>query len=278
MREIHVNQVETALAQMITDAASHLPQEYLKRLEQAAESEVSPLGRTCLRALLENARYSQETGIPTCQDTGMAIVSLEIGQEIHFTGGDLGDAVTNGVRQAYAGLRKSVVGDPLMRINTGDNTPPILHYTIVPGSQLKVTLLMKGFGAELMSALRMMPASAGWKAVRQFVLETVEKAGPNACPPIIVGVGLGSSFDGVALLAKQALMRPLGDPNPQPHLAAYEQELLEAINASGIGPQGLGGRCTALAVHIESFPTHIAALPVAVNLNRSAPRRAERVL
>ena len=204
----------------------------------------------------------------------MAILSLEIGQDIHFTGGDVNDALEAAVREAYQPLRKSIVADPLQRTNTGDNTPPIVYNNIVPGDQLEITLMMKGFGAEMISRLEMFPPSAGLAGVKRFVLETVEKAGPNACPPIIVGVGLGSSFDGVALLAKKALMRPLDRPNPQSHLAQVERDWLATINALGIGPQGLGGTVTALAVHIESYPTHIASLPVAVNLNCSAPRRA----
>ena len=208
----------------------------------------------------------------------MAIVMLEIGQDVHIVDGDLTDAINSGVRNGYSDLRKSVVGDPLERKNTADNTPAIIHTDIVPGNKVAITLAMKGFGAELMSRLQMFPPSVGMEGVKQFVLETIELAGPNACPPIIVGVGLGSSFDGVALLAKKALMRPLGEPNPKPHLAALEAEWLTAINALGIGPQGLGGTVTALAVHIESFATHIAALPVAVNLNCSAPRRATVVI
>jgi fumarate hydratase subunit alpha len=193
---------------------------------------------------------------------------------VHFTAGDLHEAIEEGVRLAYKNLRKSVVADPLLRANSGDNTPPILHTELVPGNQVQITLLMKGFGAEMMSRLNMLPPSAGEAGVKQFVLNTVELAGPNACPPVIVGVGLGSSFDGVAHLAKKALLRPLGTPNPADHLAQLERELLAEINDLGIGPQGLGGTVTALAVHIESYPTHIAALPVAVNLNCSAPRRA----
>jgi fumarate hydratase subunit alpha len=178
------------------------------------------------------------------------------------------------VREAYRPLRKSVIDDPLLRNNTGDNTPPIVYYNLVPGDQLKITLMMKGFGAEMMSRLEMFPPAVGLSGVKRFVVETVEKAGPNACPPVIVGVGLGSSFEGVAMLAKKALLRPLDQPNPRTHLATLERELMDEINALGIGPQGFGGSVTALAVHIESFPTHIAALPVAVNLNCSAPRRA----
>jgi len=274
IREIPVSQVTEAVQALLMEAAYRLPRDYLDALRHAQEHEETETGQSVLKILLDNVTYAEEQGIPTCQDTGMAILYLEIGQEVHFTAGDLNLALDGAVREAYRGLRKSVVRDPLARENTRDNTPPIFHYEIVPGDKVRVTALMKGFGAELMSALRMFPPSVGVEGVKRFVLETVERAGPNACPPVIVGVGLGSSFDGVAYLAKKALMRPLGQSNPAPHLAQLEQELLEAINRLGIGPQGFGGRFTALAVHIESYPTHIAALPVAVNLNCSAPRRA----
>jgi len=224
--------------------------------------------------LLDNAAYAQSEQIPTCQDTGMALLYLDIGQEVHFTGGDLNAALQEAVRSAYTNLRKSVVDDPLLRRNTGDNTPAIIHYNLVPGDRVRITALMKGFGAELMSRLQMFPPSVGVAGVKRFVLETIELAGPNACPPLIVGVGVGGSFDTVAHLAKQALLRPIGQSNPQPHLAQLETELLTASNELGIGPQGFGGQTTALAVHVEAYATHIAALPVAVNLNCSAPRRA----
>lgn len=274
MREIPVSRVQTAVEEALAQSVSQLPADYLQALKAAQQQERSPVGQSILLMLQDNAAYAQAEGIPTCQDTGMAVLSLTVGQEVHFSGGALAEALHTAVRNAYHPLRKSVVADPIQRTNTGDNTPPIIHYLLVPGDQVQITVMMKGFGAELMSRLQMFPPSVGVAGVKQFVLETVEKAGPNACPPIIVGVGLGSSFDGVAALAKKALMRPLGQPNPQPHLAQLEAEWLAAINALGIGPQGFGGTVTALAVHIESYPTHIAALPVAVNLNCSAPRRA----
>lgn len=274
IREIQVSTVQSTVKKLIEEAAYQLPDDYLQALAQAQQQEESPIGQSIILTLRDNAAYAQAEGIPTCQDTGMAILSLEIGQDIHFTGGDVNDALEAAVREAYQPLRKSIVADPLQRTNTGDNTPPIVYYNIVPGDQLEITIMMKGFGAEMMSRLEMFPPSVGLGGIKQFVLETVEKAGPNACPPVIVGVGLGSSFDGVALLAKKALLRPLDQPNPQSHLAQLERDWLAAINALGIGPQGLGGTVTALAVHIESYPTHIAALPVAVNLNCSAPRRA----
>lgn len=278
MRAVPVERVRDAVASLLEEAACRLPRDYLEALEAARAQEESPLGASVLDFLLANARLAEAERVATCQDTGMAVLFLEIGQEVLFTEGDLFTALEEGVRRAYRGLRKSVVQDPLLRENTQDNTPPIVHYEIVPGDRVRIRALLKGFGAELMSALAMLPATAGEEGVKRFVLETVERAGPNACPPVIVGVGLGGSFDSVALLAKKALLRPLGTPNPKPHLAQLEKELLEAINALGIGPQGFGGRVTALAVHVESYPTHIAALPVAVNLNCSAPRRAEVIL
>ncbi|MFT5194971.1 MAG: fumarate hydratase subunit alpha [Candidatus Promineifilaceae bacterium] len=274
IREISVSTIQKALCDLIQQSAHTLPADYLDAMREAEQREASQTGRIILNTLMQNAAYAKQEQIPTCQDTGMAIVMLEIGQEVHFVEGDLGQALNLGVKQGYADLRKSVVIDPLIRDNTADNTPAIVHTEIVPGDKVKLTLAMKGFGAELMSRMQMFPPSVGRDGVKKFVLETVELAGPNACPPVIVGVGLGSSFDGVGLLAKKALMRPLGQPSVKPHLAELEQELLNEINALGIGPQGFGGTVTALAVHVESFATHIAALPVAVNLNCSAPRRA----
>ncbi len=273
-RPIPTSLLQSTVRSLIEQSASRLPDDYLAALAAARERERSALGRSILLMLQENAAYAEAEAIPTCQDTGMAVLALEVGQEVTFTGGDFQAALEAGVREGYASLRHSVVADPLRRTNTGDNTPPIVHVEIVPGDRVRLTVMMKGFGAEMMSRLRMLPPSAGEEGVRRFVLETIERAGPNACPPVIVGVGLGSSFEGVALLAKKALMRPLGRPHPEPHLARLEQAWLADINRLGIGPQGLGGSETALAVHIESRPTHIAALPVAVNLNCSAPRRA----
>jgi len=273
IREIQVSTVQSAVQELIEDAAYSLPDDYLAAMAVAQERERSAIGRSLILMLRDNAAYASAERIPTCQDTGMAILWLEVGQDVHLTGGDINVALQTAVRKAYAPLRKSIVADPLRRSNTGDNTPPILHYNMTPGDQVKITVMMKGFGAEMMSRLRMFPPSVGLSGVKRFVLETVEKAGPNACPPVIVGVGLGSSFDGVAMLAKKALLRPLDQPNPSPQLAQLEADWLTEINALGIGPQGLGGTVTALGVHVESYPTHIAALPVAVNLNCSAPRR-----
>ncbi len=277
-REVPVDRVRKAVAGLLRQSVAKLPQDYLAALQDAAAREESELGRRMLRMLLDNAELAEREGVATCQDTGIPVLFVQVGQDVHLTGGPLAEALEQAVREAYRDLRKSVVRDPLLRENTGDNTPPIVHYEIVPGDRVRVATLIKGFGAEMTSALRMLPATAGEEAVKRFVVEVVQRAGPNACPPVIVGVGLGSSFDAVALLAKKALLRPLGTANPKPHLARLERELLEAINATGLGPQGLGGRFTALAVHVESAPTHIAALPVAVNLNCSAPRRGEVVV
>ena len=275
IREIPVTRIQEAVETLLSQAAYRLPADYLAALGAAAPMEASPVGRQIIELLLENSAYAQAEQIPTCQDTGMAILFLEVGQDVHFTGGDLHAAIQDGVAAAYAGLRKSVVDDPIRRANTSDNTPGLIHYEIVAGDRVGLTVLQKGFGAELMSRLQMFPPSVGVEGVKRFVVETIELAGPNACPPLIVGVGLGGAFDTVAHLAKKALLRPIGSRHPAPHLAALEVDLLDAINRTGIGPQGLGGRVTALAVHIESAATHIGALPVAVNLNCSAPRRAK---
>lgn len=273
-RDIPVSRIREAVENLLTEAAYRLPADYLAALEAAAPAEPSPVGQQVIELLLDNSAYAQAEQIATCQDTGMAMLFLEVGQDVHFTGGDLHTAIQDGVRAAYTDLRKSVVGDPIRRANTGDNTPGLIHYEIVPGDRVAITALQKGFGAELMSRLQMFPPSVGVDGVKHFVVETIELAGPNACPPVIVGVGLGGSFDTVAHLAKKALLRPIGSVHPAPHLAGLEADLLTAINRTGIGPQGLGGRTTALAVHIEAGATHIGALPVAVNLNCSAPRRA----
>ncbi len=278
VREISVAHLQRKLTALLSEAAYRLPDDYLKALQEAHRREAAVLGRDIITLLLDNAALAEAERLPTCQDTGMAIIFLEVGQDVHFVGGDLHAALNEAVREAYRPLRKSVIDDPIRRQNTGDNTPPIVHWEIVPGHHVRVRVLLKGFGAEMMSRLAMLPPAAGLEGVKRFVVETVEQAGPNACPPVIVGVGLGGSFDTVGLLAKKALLRPLGTSNPAPHLAALEGELLDAVNALGVGPQGFGGTVTALGVHVEAAPTHIAALPVAVNLNCSAPRRAEVLL
>ena len=238
------------------------------------------MARTVLDKIVENYQIAAGEQVPICQDTGMACVFLEIGQDVHFVGGDLRLAVDEGVRRGYdkGYLRKSVVGDPVRRGNTGDNTPAMLYTEIVPGDQVKITVGPKGFGSENMSAIRMFKPSAGLQGIKDFILETVENAGPNPCPPMVIGVGIGGTFDKAALLAKKAIMRPLDTHHPDPFYAELEDEMLEKVNALGIGPQGFGGRTTALAVNIETFPTHIAGLPVAVNINCHVTRHQTEVL
>ena len=278
MRTIDVRDVRQAVAELLRHAAHSLPADYLEAMRAARRQEHSPTGQGVIELLLENAAYAQAEAIPTCQDTGMAVLFVEVGQDVHFSGGEIGAALQDATRDAYAGLRKSVVNDPLLRVNSGDNTPALIHWEIVAGDGLRISALQKGFGAELMSRVQMFPPSVGAEGVQQFVLDTIEKAGPNACPPLIVGVGIGGSLDTVGIAAKKALLRPIGSASPEPHLARLEGELLDAINGLGIGPQGLGGVVTALAVHVEVLATHIAALPAAVNLNCSAPRRATLAL
>jgi len=278
MRTIDVSEVRQAVAALLRQAAHRLPDDYIAAMQTAHSREQSPRGQQIIELLLENATYAQAQEIPTCQDTGMAILFVQVGQGVQFRGGDIGAALQAATRDAYTHLRKSVVADPLLRVNSGDNTPALVHWEIVPGDRLQITAMQKGFGAELMSRVQMFPPSVGVEGARQFVLETVERAGPNACPPLIVGIGIGGSLDTVALAAKKALLRPIGRISSAPHIAALETDLLQAINRLGIGPQGMGGIITALAVHIETLATHIAALPIAVNLNCSAPRRASVTL
>ena len=274
MRTIDVREVRQAVGELLRRSAHSLPDDYLDAMRTARRKEHSLTGQEVIELLLENAAYAEAETIPTCQDTGMAILFVEVGQDVHFSGGEIGAALQDATRDAYADLRKSVVSDPLLRVNSGDNTPALIHWQIVAGEGLRIRSLQKGFGAELMSRVQMFPPAVGEEGVRRFVLETVEKAGPNACPPLIVGVGIGGSLDTVGVAAKKALLRPIGSVSPAPHVAKLESDLLDAINRLGIGPQGLGGIVTALAVHVETLATHIAALPMAVNLNCSAPRRA----
>jgi fumarate hydratase subunit alpha len=274
LRTVDVREVRQAVGELLRRSAHSLPDDYLDAMRTARREERSPTGQEVIELLLENAAYAEAETIPTCQDTGMAILFVEVGQDVHFSGGEIGAALQDATRDAYADLRKSVVSDPLLRVNSGDNTPALIHWQIVAGEGLRIRSLQKGFGAELMSRVQMFPPAVGEEGVRRFVLETVEKAGPNACPPLIVGVGIGGSLDTVGMAAKKALLRPIGSVSPALHVAKLESDLLEAINRLGIGPQGLGGIVTALAVHVETIATHIAALPLAVNLNCSAPRRA----
>ena len=279
MREIPSELITQRVREMCIKACCILPCDLYQALNAARAGEPWPPAGEILSQMLENADIARENMCPICQDTGMACVFVEIGQEVHVQG-DLSAAIHEGVRQGYARgyLRKSVVKDPLDRVNTGDNTPAMIYYDIVPGDILRLTLAPKGFGSENMSAIRMLSPSDGLDGVKKFILETVENAGPNPCPPIVVGVGLGGTFDKAALLAKKALLRPISQGNAHPFYKALEDELLEKINALGIGPAGLGGKTTALKVQIETLPTHIAGLPAAVNINCHASRHVTEVL
>jgi fumarate hydratase subunit alpha len=269
LREIEAGDITGAVRDICIEANTRLPEDHLAALRRALEEEESPLGREVIGELLENARVARERCVAFCQDTGYAVFFVELGSEVRVVGGELGEAIDEGVRRGYdeGFLRKSIVRGPLDRVNTGDNTPAIVYYEVVPGEVLKLTLLVKGAGCDNMSSLRMLTPAEGVDEMKRFVVETVERAGPNASPPLTVGVGIGGPFERAALLAKKALTRPSGEPNPDPEIARLEEELLDAINATGIGPAGYGGTVTALAVHVESFPTHIAAFPVAVNLD-----------
>ncbi len=258
-----------------------LGEDVLSALKQAQQTEESPLGREVLSQLIENARIAQEERQPLCQDCGTAVVFLEIGQEIHITGGDLYAAVEEGVRRGYAQgyLRKSMVSQPFSsRINTKDNTPPVIHAEIVPGDRLKIVVMPKGGGAENMSKLAMLKPSDGRQGIIDLVVRTVDEAGGNSCPPLIIGLGIGGTAEKAMLLAKKALLRKVAEPNPDPEIAELEKEILDRVNALGIGPLGFGGSTTALAVHAEVMPTHIASLPVAVNLQCHSARHKEKIL
>lgn len=274
MRNIDAKLIEDTVAHLCIEANLCLPDDVTAAIERAEKEEPWDSAKKILSLLGDNVRIASEKMLPVCQDTGMACVFLELGQDVHIDG-NIEEAVNNGVRRGYGDgyLRKSVVCDPLRRVNTGDNTPALLSVKLVPGESLRITVMPKGFGSENMSALKMLKPADGVEGVKRFILETVEKAGANPCPPIIVGVGIGGSFDKAAYLAKHALLRPLDEPNHDEYYAALEKELLSGINALGIGPQGFGGKTTALAVLIESMPTHVAGLPVAVNISCHATRR-----
>ncbi len=276
MREVRTEAVTDAVRGLCIEANTELPEEHLGALRRALEAEESPHGREVIEKLLENAEVARERCVAFCQDTGYAVFFVEMGQEVRFTGGDIGAAIDEGVRRGYEEgyLRKSIVRSPVDRVNTGDNTPAIVYYDIVPGEGLGITMLVKGAGCDNMSALRMLTPAEGVEEMKRFVVETIERAGPNASPPVTVGVGIGGPFEKAAQLAKKALTRPSGEPNPDPELAELERDLLASINATGIGPAGYGGTQTALVVHVESFPTHIAAFPVAVNLDCHSHRTA----
>ena len=269
MREIESAEITNAVRELCIEANTRLPEDHLSALRRALEEEESPLGREVIGELLENARVARERCVAFCQDTGYAVFFVELGSEVRVVRGELGEAIDEGVRRGYdeGFLRKSIVRGPVDRTNTGDNTPAIVYYDLVVGDSLKLTMLVKGAGCDNMSSLRMLTPAEGVEGMKRFVVETVERAGPNASPPLTIGVGIGGPFERAALLAKKALTRPSGEPSSDPKIARLERELLEAINDTGIGPAGYGGTVTALAVHVESFATHIAAFPVAVNLD-----------
>ena len=268
MRTIQVQQITEQIKKMCIQVNHYLSEDMEEALRNAQASEKSPLGCQILSQLQENLKIAGEDMIPICQDTGMAVVFLKVGQDVHLEGGSIEDAVNEGVRQGYTEgyLRKSVVKDPLIRKNTRDNTPAVIHYEIVPGDKVTITVAPKGFGSENMSRVFMLKPADGIEGVKNAVLTAVKDAGPNACPPMVVGVGIGGTFEKCALMAKQALMRPVGSHSDIPYVKEMEEELLSRINKLGIGPGGLGGTTTALAVNVNTYPTHIAGLPVAVNI------------
>ena len=280
MREISVQQITDTVRSLCIEANCHLGDDMKSCICGFRKQEPWPQAQEILDRIIENFEIADEKNQPICQDTGVACVFLKIGQDVHITGGDLTEAVNEGVRRGYCDgyLRKSVVRDPLDRVNTGDNTPAMLYTEIVPGEQIEITVAPKGFGSENMSRIAMLRPSDGLQGVREFVVKAVEQAGPNPCPPIVVGVGIGGTFDKAAYMAKKALLRPVDEHHTDPFYAALEAELLDEINKLGIGPQGFGGLTTALAVNIETYPTHIAGLPVAVNINCHVTRHKTEVL
>ena len=279
MREINVQQITDVVERLCIDANTHLPQDVKCAIESCRACEDGVIAQGVLDDIIKNYQIADNENVPICQDTGVACVFLKIGQEVHIDG-NIEDAVNEGVRQGYGEgyLRKSVVGDPLNRVNTGDNTPAMIYYDLVPGDRLEIMVAPKGFGSENMSQIKMLRPSDGVEGVIEFVAKVVQEAGPNPCPPIIVGVGIGGTFDKAAFLAKKALMRSADERHPDPYYAELEQKLLEKINSLGIGPQGFGGKTTALCVNIEKFPTHIAGLPVAVNINCHVTRHKKEVI
>ena len=280
MKTINVNEIIKTVKELSIEANYYLPNDVKEAIEEAEKNEKWPIANNILNKILENSQIAAAEKMPICQDTGMACVFVDIGQDVHITGGSLEEAINEGVRQGYAEgfLRKSVVKDPIHRVNTNDNTPALIYYNMVPGDKVKITVAPKGFVSENMSRIAMLKPSDGLEGVKNFVLETVRMAGPNPCPPIVIGVGIGGSFDKAAYLAKKALIRPVNENNTDEFYSNLEKELLEEVNKIGIGPQGFGGKTTALALNIETYPTHIAGLPVAVNINCHATRHKERVL
>ena len=280
MRTIHTDEIIKTIRQMCIDANLHLSEDMKDAICQASETEQSPVGKKILEQLEKNMDIAAREDIPICQDTGMAVVFLKIGQDLHIEGMNLEDAVNEGIRQGYVDgyLRKSVVSDPLQRENTKDNTPGIIHYQIVPGDQLTITVAPKGFGSENMSRVFMLKPADGIEGVKEAILNTVREAGPNACPPMVVGVGIGGDFEKCAIMAKQALTRNVNEHSDIPYVKELEKEMLEKVNKLGIGPGGLGGTTTALAVNINTYPTHIAGLPVAVNICCHVDRHMTEIL
>lgn len=280
MKEIHVDTIKEAITEMCISSNYFLPEDIKCAISKSREAEKNNLGKNILDKILQNIKIAEEESVPLCQDTGMTCVFLEIGQDVHIVGGNLEDAINDGVKNGYEKgyLRKSVVSDPIERVNTKDNTPAVIYYEIVPGDKLKIIVAPKGFGSENMSAIKMLKPADGIEGVKNFILDVVKAAGPNPCPPIVVGIGIGGTFDRAALLAKKALLRPIDVQNENSYYSNLEKELLKKINELNIGPQGFGGNTTALAVNIETYATHIAGLPVAVNINCHVTRHKELIL
>ena len=281
MKEIHTDQIAETVSRLCIESNYYLGEDVLAALRRYREAEVSPVGREVLDQILENSEIARDEQMPLCQDCGLTVVFVELGQAVHITGSDLNEAITEGVRRGYKDgyLRRSMVDRPFSaRINTNDNTPPVIHTTVVPGDELKITVAPKGGGSENMSQLAMLKPADGREGVVNFVVDSVRRAGANPCPPIIVGVGVGGSAEKAMWLAKHSLLREVGKPSPDSEVAELEADILERVNRIGIGPQGLGGLTTALAVHVETFPCHIASMPVAVNIQCHSARHKEAVL
>ncbi len=280
MREVNVDQITQTVAQLCIEACHRLPKDVLQGFHDAEAKEISPLGKSVLMKLIKNDQIARDNNVPVCHDTGLAVVYVEIGQDVHLVGGDYQQAVQAGVRKGYEEgyMRKSVVGDPLLRVNTNDNTPAVVHTEIIPGDAIHLTVLPKGGGSENWSTMKFLLPGEGVQGVKDFVLAAVNAAGGAACPPLTLGVGIGGSFDKVTAIAKEAILRDIGVHHPEPHIAALEAELLEAVNKTGIGPQGYGGVSTALWVAVETYACHITALPVAINIQCHAARRASAVI
>lgn len=279
VREIPAEEITKTIKRLCIEANTVLGDDVIEAYKKGYENEKSPVGRDILLQLLENSRIAEEEGIPLCQDTGLAVVFIDMGQDVHVVGGDLNEAINEGVRQGYKeGYLRASSLDPLTRKNSGDNTPAIIHVNITPGDKLKLEVAPKGFGSENMSRVILFPPAVGIKGVKDFVTQRVEESGPNPCPPLVVGVGIGGTLEKAAIIAKKSLLRPIGQRHPDPDVAKLEEELLDDINKLGIGPQGLGGTVTALDVHIETYPTHIGSLPVAVNIQCHCDRHKEAVI